>query len=126
MKYSVDQDQLATSEASWSGSTLFSKEYTELWKGYLHSMLIRLNLTFFSGQYKNENHNKILNQARQRITQAMGVMPIRIQAPKLKYDNSFVYISAMLLDRSPYEGKKRVTLKEITFELCAFVSPQIW
>ena len=88
-------------------------------------MLIRLNLTFFSGQYKNENHNKILNQARQRITQAMGVMPIRIQAPKLKYDNSFVYVSAMLLDRSPYEGKKNgVTLKEITSGLCAFVSPQ--
>ena len=81
-------------------------------------------LIVFSGQYKTENHNKILNQARQRITQAMGVMPIRIQAPKLKYDNSFVYISAMLLDRSPYEGKNLITLKEIISELSAFVSPQ--
>ena len=34
----------------------------------------------------------------------MNVMPIRVQALKLKYDNSFVYVSAMLLDRSPYEG----------------------
>lgn len=60
---------------------------------------------YFIGQYRQENHKEILNQARQKIIAAMNVMPIRVQAPKLNYDNSFIYISAMLLDRSPYEGK---------------------
>ena len=32
MKNSVNPDQLASDEASWSGSTLFSKEGTEFWK----------------------------------------------------------------------------------------------
>ena len=32
---SVVSDQLASSEASWSGSTLFSKEGSEFWKSYV-------------------------------------------------------------------------------------------
>ena len=41
-KNSVDPDQLASNEASRSGSTLFSKEGIEFWKGCEHSALSRL------------------------------------------------------------------------------------
>ena len=46
---SVDPDQLASEEASWSGSTLFSPQYVSL------NMKNRIVLTFFklvSGQVK--------------------------------------------------------------------------
>ena len=42
MKYSVDPDQLASYEASWSGSTLVSKEGIVVWKMYAYSALISL------------------------------------------------------------------------------------
>ena len=44
MKNSVDQDQLASSEASWSGSTLSSKDGKEFWKSYMHIVLYRSNM----------------------------------------------------------------------------------
>ena len=43
MKYSVDPDQLASYEASWSGSTLVSNEGIVVWKIYAYSALISLN-----------------------------------------------------------------------------------
>ena len=42
MKNSVDPDQLASLEASWSGPTLFFREYRML-ESYVQSMLIRSN-----------------------------------------------------------------------------------
>ena len=36
---SVDPDQLASTEASWSGSTLFSIKGLEVWKMYVHSVI---------------------------------------------------------------------------------------
>ena len=44
MKSSVDPDQLASLEASWSGSTLFSTKVLEFWKTYVLNALIRLNM----------------------------------------------------------------------------------
>ena len=43
-KNGVDPDQLASSEASWSGSTLFSKEIIDFCKRYAHSGLTMLNM----------------------------------------------------------------------------------
>ena len=42
-KNSVDPNQLASEEASWSGSTLFSKKVIAFWKSKAHITLMRLN-----------------------------------------------------------------------------------
>ena len=39
----MDPDQRASTEASWLGSTYFSKEGMEFWKMYACSALIRSN-----------------------------------------------------------------------------------
>ena len=36
----------------------------------------------------------------------MQVSPLRVQDVRLDYDNSQIYVSATLLDRSPPDGKK--------------------
>ena len=46
MESSVDPDEVASLEASWSGYTLFSKEGIEFWKGYRYSALIRSNMVY--------------------------------------------------------------------------------
>ena len=99
MYYLCSENKDADQLRSYCG---FVFTYTDCW--FSHEVAQMHFVKFFTGKYKQKNHNEILNQARKKITDVMNVMPIRVQAPKLKYDNSFVYVSAMLLDRSPYEG----------------------
>ncbi|KAL4236320.1 hypothetical protein ACF0H5_004707 [Mactra antiquata] len=67
---------------------------------YPYNSSIVLNLRF-QGSYKTGLHDELIESAHTALSSAMLVSPLRVQDVRLNYDNSIIYISAKLMDRSP-------------------------
>ncbi|XP_060563272.1 uncharacterized protein LOC132722747 [Ruditapes philippinarum] len=59
----------------------------------------------FPGSYKSGTAGQIILDAQRYFYENMNVNPIRVQDVRLDYDNSQIYISATLIDRSPFEAQ---------------------
>ncbi|XP_053395706.1 uncharacterized protein LOC123524576 [Mercenaria mercenaria] len=59
----------------------------------------------FPGSYKSGTSGQIISNSQRFFREIMNVNPIRVQDVRLDYDNSQIYVSATLIDRSPYEAQ---------------------
>ncbi|KAL4236845.1 hypothetical protein ACF0H5_005231 [Mactra antiquata] len=71
----------------------------------------------FPGSYRSGTSGQIIENAGRWFRDTMQVNPIRVQDVRLDYDNSQIYISATLIDRSPY-------LAQFTFLSGKEIQPQ--
>jgi len=58
-----------------------------------------------SGNYKIGSDDQLITMAHKLFVNMMAVTPLRVQDVSIAYDNYFVYVSAKLLDNSPFPGK---------------------
>lgn len=59
----------------------------------------------FPGSYKSGTSGQIILNTGRYFREIMNVNPIRVQDVRLDYDNSQIYVSATLIDRSPYQAQ---------------------
>ncbi|XP_045159313.2 uncharacterized protein LOC123524856 [Mercenaria mercenaria] len=87
----------------------------------------------FQGDYKTGLRDEIIREAHSKMAAVMNVSPLRVQNVLINYDNSFVYISAKLMDVAPVlkqftlykKNYTSYTLNDLTYASTTVSSPTL-